>query len=135
MFGRVLNIPEFLYAMVIQGSESPTYSHGHKIMKHFRILVWFHSSQVVYEIAHEIQYKKTVNCTRAVRRVFERLKTQDLNKSRNYGKISKLVEEESSTQSSIQKKIFGTSSLKLRKNKYQSFSSCPFLLHFLILFH
>ena len=54
MFGRVLNIPELLYAMVIKGSECPTYNHGHKIMKHFRILVWFHSSQVVYEIAHEI---------------------------------------------------------------------------------
>ena len=48
MFGRVLNIPEFQYAMVIQGSECATYNHGHKFMKHFKILVWFDSSQVVY---------------------------------------------------------------------------------------
>ena len=65
MFGRVLNIPGFLYAMVTQGSECGTYNHGHKIMKHFRILVWFDSSQVkwymksstknlyiVYELPH-----------------------------------------------------------------------------------
>ena len=51
---------------------------GHKIMKHFKILVWFDSSQVV----HEIYYKK--HCIRVTSTNLRlSLRTKDLSKFGN----------------------------------------------------
>ena len=72
MFGRVLNVPGFLYGMVTQGSECATYNHEHKIMKHFRILMWFDSSQVKWYM--KFKYKKLVHCIRVASQISERLK-------------------------------------------------------------
>ena len=58
---------------------------GHKIMKHFKILVWFDSSQVV----HEIYYKK--HCIRVTSTNLRlSLRTKDLSKFGN-GKNPKMV--------------------------------------------
>ena len=64
-----------------------SYNHGHKIMKHLKILVQvpFATSKVVYDI----YYKK--HCTRVVSRFAERLKTHDLRKLGNIGNTIKMV--------------------------------------------
>ena len=88
------------------------YNHGHKIVKHFKILMWLNlpqvkrymkSSNILYELAHELP---------------NYLRPRIIGNLEIMGKTRKWVGAEFNSQSPIQKKNFGISGQKLHKNRY-----------------
>ena len=99
-------------------------------MKHFKILVWFDSPQVKWYMKSSkknIVLKLPHNLPNDLRRFFR--------KFGNYGKNQKMCGGRAKYPVFIPKEKIGTSGQKLYKDRYQSFSSCPVLLDFLLLFH
>ena len=107
---------------IYQGSKYASvwvcYNHVHKIMKHFKILAWFDSPQVMWcmksitkNIEHELSYKLPND-----------LRLRILGNQEIMEKLQKWGEAEPSTQSPFQEKNLGTSSQKWQKKQISNFS-------------